>query len=508
MVSTQTHGHHATSHGAEAARGPESELIGLLAEFDDQDALLDACEQARNFGYKQFDAYSPFPVHGIDQAMGIRRTMLPFFVLAIAFCGCALGVGMQWYANAAAESPIFPGYDFIISGKPFWSLPANIPVSFEVIVLSSCFATFLGMWFLNGLPRLANPLHRIERFRRATDDRFFLMIEKTDKQFDEEQTQQQMVGWGAMAIEPVQMDLTDHQIPLSIRRIGLILGLLLLIPPALIYRAQHATNTKPRLHFVPDMDWQYRYGSQNVGPLWTIDREPQYFFADRRVMRLPPEGTVARGGLVNDIELFRGIQAGTPIPDPNAPPPEPPPPVEGQTPEEAAAAAAAAAAALEPQWVTEFPAALTIDQAMVERGRDRFNIYCTACHGYAGEGNGLVNERAKELALNSPIQKGATTNATWTTAKSLYDPEVVKQPVGRIFDTITNGRSTMGPYGSQISTRDRWAIVLYVKSLQATRANEPLPPPPADASAAPSETDPPAPSGVDADSATPAGEGN
>ncbi len=469
MVSTHAHPDHAKAHSAPR---PDSELIGLLAEFEDQDALLDACEHARSSGYKKFDAYSPFPVHGIDQAMGIRRTMLPFFVLAIALGAVVLGVGMQWYANRAVFSPLFPGFDFIISGKPLWSLPANIPVAFEVIVLSSCFATFLGMWYLNRLPRLANPLFRIERFKRASDDRFFLMIEKSDPQFDADQTQEQMRGWGAAAVEAVRLDLTDHQIPLGLRRIGLITGLLLLLPPALIYRAQHATNPEPRLHFMPDMDWQYRFGAQNVGPMWYNDRVPQFFFADKSVMRLPVEGTVPRGGLETDIELFRGIKAGSKIPDPSTAPPLPTtPPAD----EQEAAALALAQAALEPEWVTTFPAALTVDQAMVERGRDRFNIYCVVCHGYAGEGDGLVNERALELAINSPIQKGATTNATWTKAKSFHDPEVAKQPIGRIFDTITNGRSTMGPYGSQISTRDRWAIVLYVKSLQKAWIDPPKP---------------------------------
>lgn len=498
MTTIQKHGHHSHAHEAARANRPDSELVGLLAEFEDQDTLIDACEQARAMGYTRFDAYSPFPVHGIDQAMGIRRTKLPFFVLAIAFCGCALGVGMQWYANRASFSPLFPGYDFIISGKPFWSLPANIPVTFEVIVLSSCFAAFFGMWYLNRLPRLANPLHRIERFKRATDDRFFLMIERSDSQFDLEQTQEQMQSWNASAIEQVKLDLTDQRIPIGLRHAGIIFGLLLLLPPAMIYKAQHATNTQPRLHFVPDMDWQYRFGSQNVGPSWIVDRKPQYFFGDQRVMRYPPAGTVGRGRLEIDIEFHRGIKEGTKIPDPKAIPPEPPAPVEGQDPTEAAAAAeahAAALAALEPTWITEFPAAVTVDQALVERGRQRFNIYCTACHGYSGEGDGLVSQRALELALNSPIQKGATSNAVWTKAKSLYDPEVTKQPVGRIFDTITNGRSTMGPYGSQISTHDRWAIVLYVKSLQAARAAEPPPvttptTPPANAAPAVNESNP------------------
>ena len=89
-------------------------------------------------------------------------------------------------ANAGDWSPLFPGYNFMISGKPFFSLPANIPVTFEIVILSSAIATFLGMWALNRLPRLANPLHRISRFKRVTNDKFFLLIETKDPQFKRE----------------------------------------------------------------------------------------------------------------------------------------------------------------------------------------------------------------------------------------------------------------------------------------------------------------------------------
>jgi hypothetical protein len=135
-----------------------SKLIGLVAQFDDPDSLVNACEQARQAGYTKTDAFSPFPVHGIDPALGIKRTILPFIVLGIAVGAVFVGVGMQWYTNGGSlgefstdESPVFPGYRFKISGKPYFSLPANIPVTFEVIVLSSAFATFFGMWFLNKL---------------------------------------------------------------------------------------------------------------------------------------------------------------------------------------------------------------------------------------------------------------------------------------------------------------------------------------------------------------------
>ena len=172
----------------------DSQLVGLLAQFDDPESLVEACDQARQNGYVKMDAYSPFPVHGIDPAIGIKRSILPFIVLAVACGAVCIGLGMQWYTNSdtSGVSPVFPGYPFKISGKPYFSLPANIPVTFEVIVLSSAFATFLGMWFLNKLPMLSNPLHRISRFKRATNDKFFLMIEERDEKFDRSATETQL----------------------------------------------------------------------------------------------------------------------------------------------------------------------------------------------------------------------------------------------------------------------------------------------------------------------------
>ena len=126
---------------------PEIRFLGYLAEFDTTRKLLAACNQIRQAGYKKTDAYTPFPVHGIDGALGIKRTKLPFLVLGVGLVAVAIGIGMQWYVNGPTEDfwP-FPGYTFRIGGMPEWSLPANIPVTFEIIVLLSAFATFFGMW--------------------------------------------------------------------------------------------------------------------------------------------------------------------------------------------------------------------------------------------------------------------------------------------------------------------------------------------------------------------------
>lgn len=272
----------------------DSKLIGLMAQFDDPDSLVNACDQARQDGYKKMDAYSPFPVHGIDPAIGIRRTRLPFFVLAVGLSAVVLGVGLQWYANAADFTPLFPGYKFNISGKPYWSLPANIPVVFEIIVLSSAFATFFGMWICNKLPWFSNPLFRISRFKRATNDRFFLFIGEKDPQFDRTGVEAKFNAWGASAIEEVRQDLTDTKLPQFVSLVGILGLILLMFPPVLIYRAMGMTNRQPRLHFMPDMDWQGKFKTQTLSPnLANTKNGVDYLFSDfarcetRFLARLP-----------------------------------------------------------------------------------------------------------------------------------------------------------------------------------------------------------------------------
>ncbi len=451
-------------------------LVGMLAQFDDPHTLVAACDNAREFGYKKMDAYSPFPVHGIDPAIGIKRTFLPFIVLAVGLSAVVIGLGMQYYANAGDWSPIFPGYNFNISGKPWFSLPANIPVAFEVIVLSSAFATFFGMWIMNKLPKFANPLHRVSRFKRATNDRFFLMVEAKDKQFDRGQLETQFNDWGATAIEEVNEDLTDHKMPSWVRVAGLVGLFLLFLPPTLIFRAVGMTNDAPRLHFMPDMDWQEKFKPQQIGPNLASDKgDVDYLFEDLRAMRPRIPGTISRNDANVNSEYATGIRKGgelssislrdvgvlnevrTGLQDDE----------EINDEENNDDDAAQEPEVEEPEWMSAFPEGVEVNAELLARGKIRFDIYCSVCHGYSGNGDGLVNARA--MALN------ATGNAAWTTAKSLHDPEVKENHVGRIFDTITNGRGTMGPYRDQIPAADRWAIVAYVKALQETGIEPPPP---------------------------------
>ena len=175
----------------------EVKLWGLLAEFASPQDLVRAAARVRDAGYTKWDAHTPFPVHGLDGAMGIQTTRLPFFVLGAGIVGTASGLLMQWWMNAI-------DYPLIISGKPFNSLPASIPVTFELTVLLASLTAFLGMLALNQLPRFNHPLFRNSAFRRVTNNAFFLVIEAADPRFDREKTEQLLVLEQATGVFPVE----------------------------------------------------------------------------------------------------------------------------------------------------------------------------------------------------------------------------------------------------------------------------------------------------------------
>jgi hypothetical protein len=173
------------------------ELVGLLAEYENVDRILNAARAVRRAGFTRWDVHSPFPIHGIDYAMGIKPTILPWLVLGGGLTGLFGGIALQWYCNAY-------DYPFMISGKPLWSFPANIPVIFEMTVLFSALTAVFGMLGLNKLPQLYNPLFKSDRFRRVTTDRFFIVIDSSDKKFDEARTTQLLLDAGAAAVERVE----------------------------------------------------------------------------------------------------------------------------------------------------------------------------------------------------------------------------------------------------------------------------------------------------------------
>lgn len=183
---------------------PEPKPYGLLAQFDDVDTILHAANNVRKAGFTRWDVFTPFPVHGMNRAMGLRPTILPYIVLVAGLIGAATGIGMQLFTMATNIEllPVFlQGYPFVISGKPYESIPAFIPVTFELTVLLAAMAAFLGMILLNRLPRLYHPTFRSARFRRVTTDKFFIAVEAADPVYDHGRTESLLRELGASHVE-------------------------------------------------------------------------------------------------------------------------------------------------------------------------------------------------------------------------------------------------------------------------------------------------------------------
>ena len=176
---------------------PQGPYYGILAEFATPADLYHACERVRDSGFTRWDAHSPFPVHGLETAMGLRRSPLPWIVLVMGLMGAALGFGLQWWVHARA-------YPLVISGKPYFSWHANIPITFEVGVLFGALGAVFGMLALNRLPMLYHPLFRSRVFERVTDDAFFISIESWDPRFDSSATGKLLESLGARSVELVE----------------------------------------------------------------------------------------------------------------------------------------------------------------------------------------------------------------------------------------------------------------------------------------------------------------
>ena len=158
-------------------------IHGLMAEFDDANTLVLAAASAHDAGYRRMDAYSPFPIEELHDALGSHRSRLPLIVLIGGLVGCVAGFLLQYWASAIA-------YPINVGGRPFNSWPAFIPVTFECTILGAALSAVLGMLALNGLPMPYHPVFNVPRFALASRNRFFLCIEARDPKFDVEATRQ------------------------------------------------------------------------------------------------------------------------------------------------------------------------------------------------------------------------------------------------------------------------------------------------------------------------------
>jgi hypothetical protein len=175
---------------------PAPGLYGLLAEFETPEGLAAAAAAARDAGYRQMEAYSPFPVHGLTDALGFRSSRLAALVLAGGVAGALGGFALQYWVSVMA-------YPHNVGGRPLNSWPSFIPVTFEMTILIASLTAVLGMLALNGLPRPHHPLFAMERFAHASRDRFFLCIEAADPRFDRQGTRRFLESLRPHGVEEV-----------------------------------------------------------------------------------------------------------------------------------------------------------------------------------------------------------------------------------------------------------------------------------------------------------------
>jgi len=316
-------------------------------------------------------------------------------------------------------------------------------------------------------------MFRSQQFLSATNDGFFLYADASDPKFNPTATADAMAAVGASGMETITEDPTPAHVPGWFHVIGATTAVLALVPIAYIAMARGDNSDAPRWQLWIDMDFQPKAKTQ---VLMKSD-----IFADGRTMRLPVDGTVARGTLYEDPRLYYGVepesetdevlylQAGTGPPEPADPPAKPESgegeqaegdssaeDTEGSADGGAGEAPAEEPAEPEPNWVTKFP--MKVDTKMMERGRERYKIHCSACHGLGGYGDGLVAQRA--ISLEQP---------TWVQPSNLHQDFIREYPVGKLYNTVTNGKGKMPGYREHIALEDRWAIVLYIKALQESQ---------------------------------------
>ena len=172
-------------------------VYGIMAEFDTPSGIYHGAEKVRDAGYTKWDAYSPFPIHGMEEAMGVKRTMLPVIVAIVGFSGVGCAWLLQWWTN-------YLDYPLVVQGKPFDAWEPFTPVLFELGVLFAAFACLFGMLMMNGLPQWYQPLLKKDRFLKTSDDRFVICIEASDPKFDPEATRKLLQDAGGSHIDLVE----------------------------------------------------------------------------------------------------------------------------------------------------------------------------------------------------------------------------------------------------------------------------------------------------------------
>ncbi len=363
-------------------------LYGCAAVFNTPDEITHAAEKVANAGYKKFDVHTPYPVHGMDDAMKLAPSKLGYVALVFGLSGTLGALFTLWWISAV-------DYPIVIGGKPFFSFPAYIPVMFELTVLSAAIATVLAMLFIFfKLPNNSHPLHGTEYMKKVSSDKYGISIQADDPQFDKEKIKELFETLNAAKIYLIHWDNDElnHKHKILEPKFLAFLFVVALISSGTAY------FTLNKLMFMVPFNWMMDQPKQSA-------QQKSLIFDDGFGMRNPVPGTVARGYLPYQ---FKGQ-----------------PDLAGE------------------KLVNPVP----ISNESLKLGGQKFDIYCSPCHGYHGDGA----SRLRGQFPNPP---------------SLHSDKVRKWSDGRIFAVITDGQNIMPSYSTQLSVEERWAVINYVRALQ------------------------------------------
>ncbi|MEG8947273.1 quinol:electron acceptor oxidoreductase subunit ActD [Rosettibacter firmus] len=366
----------------------EKRLYGYAAIFDTPDEIIKAAEEVRNEGYKKFDVHSPYPIHGMPKAMNLPPSKLGYAALIFGLTGAITALLITFWISAV-------DYPLIIGGKPFFSFPAYVPVIFEVTVLSASIATVVTMLFIIfKFPNNSHPLNDTEYMKKVSSDKYGIVIQANDDIFDDSKVVRLFEKLGSKEIIPIYFD--NNEINKSIQLLEPKFLLFLVLVSAVTSGLTYFTLNK--LLYMPPFSWMMEQSKLN--PQHTSN-----IFKDRFGMRTPVEGTVARGHMPF---MFK------------------------DKPEEAGK-----------YLVNPLP----VSKSVLQLGQKKYDIYCSPCHGYYGEGD----SRLRGQFPNPP---------------SLHTEKLKTWSDGRFFYVITEGQNIMPSYSTQLTADERWAIVHYIRVLQ------------------------------------------
>lgn len=367
----------------------ENKMIhSVTAIFDTPDEIIHASKETVKAGYKKFDTNTPYPVHGIEKAMGIGSSYLGFFTLFLGLSGAAFAFAFIYWVSAI-------DYPLIIGGKPFFSWPAFVPVTFEVTVLSAAVGTVLTMIALFfKFPNNSHALHDTTYMKKVSCDKFGLCIVSIDKNFEEAKVTDFLKSIGGKDIETIYYPEKKEINPFDPKFIMLLVLVALVVSGGTYFMLN-------KLIFMEPFTWmavQDRLDPQSKNIM----------FADGFGMRLPVEGTVARGHLPYE---FKGMTDSA---------------------------------------VKVVPNPLIFSKEVVAKGKEKYNTFCSPCHGYYGKGDSRLNGQFP----NPP---------------TLHSDKVRNWQDANVYHVIFNGQNAMPSYAKQLTADEGWSIVHYIRVLQRSQ---------------------------------------